>query len=238
MWKKARFITQLKWTTLNTVKSWSPEPPSKERISVVHTRPFRPCTAHYNTVDSKKPKMVLLKKRTRLWSRWSNFVWLLTFCSRFWTPTANAMSKGPQIPTCQRCLFCAQATRSGQIRGQKFGLKLKTVGWSSQGTRSELWGLLEVTGREVANSVESLTFSTTSEQDYKLEGKKKKTCCLWPNHLNSPPPTRSLRAPALYKEPGLHHGQKTQRGFLPRAVLAILCHDIQHRPHNKSKWWA
>lgn len=81
------------------------------------------------------------------------------------------------------------STSRVKTRGQKSGLKLETEGWSSQGTRSWLWGLLEAMGREAENSVESLTLSTDSEQDYKLEGKENKTCCLRSNHLNSPSPT-------------------------------------------------
>lgn len=87
-------------------------------------------------------------------------------------------------------VYCArERLNHTKVRGHEFALKLKTERRSLQGTKSELWGLLEATGMEAPNSVETITLSTDSEQDYKLEGKEKKTCCLWPNHLNSPPPT-------------------------------------------------
>lgn len=83
--------------------------------------------------------------------------------------------------------FVPKQLVQANIRGHKFRLKLKSEGWSLQGTISELWGLLEATAREAVNSAESLPLSTDSEQDYKLEGKN--ICCLWPKDLNSPPPT-------------------------------------------------
>lgn len=90
--------------------------------------------------------------------------------------------------------------------------------------RSELWGLLERTAKEVANLVQKLTVHTDSEQDYKLrEGRRKCVVrgltvltILLPSDLSGNPLLRTLNR--KYREPLL--------GSLPCAILAMLCYHM------------